>query len=278
MSIRKPLSSRNPFFYRISVGLHRLKRRCSWYFSGESYSSNLTDELFPYVVVSHSSLLLRKLAGTDIDLQKNKVQSLRIAVSFIDGLVVAQSEVFSFWKLVGNPVSSRGFPPGLQLSFGKLTSMAGGGLCQLTNLLHWMVLHTSLGVTERHRHSTDPFPDYKRIVPFGTGATVFYNYLDLAFRNNTSSCFQLKIWLDDEYLCGEIRCREALPVAYSIVEKNHRFIRENGIVYRENELWRIETDRESSRILSEKLLFKNHVEVLYDVSSVPGLIVEGGKE
>ncbi|MEA3267454.1 MAG: VanW family protein, partial [Candidatus Fermentibacteria bacterium] len=169
MKGRKPLSSRNPLFYKISVGLRRLKRRCSWFFSGERFSSGLTDELFPFVVVSHRSLLLRKLAGTDIDLQKNKIQSLRIAVSFIDGLVVAQSEVFSFWKLVGNPVRNRGFPAGLQLSFGKLTSMAGGGLCQLTNLLHWMVLQTPLQVTERHRHSTDPFPDHKRTVPFGTG-------------------------------------------------------------------------------------------------------------
>ncbi len=278
MKGRKPLSSRNPLFYKVSVGLRRLKRRCGWHFNDESYSSDLTDDIFPYVVVSHRSLLLRKLPGTDIDLQKNKVQSLRIAVSFIDGLVVAQSEEFSFWKLVGNPVSRRGFPPGLQLSFGKLTSMAGGGLCQLTNLLHWMVLQTPLQVTERHRHSTDSFPDYKRTVPFGTGATVFYNYIDLAFRNNTSSSFQLKIWLDDEYLCGEIRCREELPIAYSIVEKNHRFVRENGIVYRENELWRIEIDRESSRILSEKLLFKNHVEVLYDVSNIPDVKVEEDME
>ena len=278
MKGRKPLSSRNPLFYKISVGLRRLKRRCSWYFSGDSYSSSLTDELFPFVVVSHRSLLLRKLAGTDIDLQKNKVKSLQIAVSFIDGLVVAQSEVFSFWKLVGNPVSSRGFPAGLQLSFGRLTSMAGGGLCQLTNLLHWMVLQTPLQVTERHRHSTDPFPDYKRTVPFGTGATVFFNYIDFAFRNNSSMEFQLKIWLDDEYLCGEIRCREELPVAYSIVEKNHRFIRKNGIVFRENELWRIETDNESSRILSEKLLFTNRFEVLYDVSKIPDVEVEKGRE
>lgn len=270
----RPLSSRNPLFYKISVQLRRLIRRCRWNFSGEKYSSNLSDEVFPFVVASHRSLLLRKLAGTDTDLQKNKIQSLRIAISFIDGLVVAKSEVFSFWKLVGNPVSSRGFPPGLQLSFGKLTSMAGGGLCQLTNLLYWMVLHTPLLVTERHRHSTDPFPDYKRTVPFGTGATVFYNYIDLAFRNNSSMGFQLKIWVDDEYLCGEIRCREALSVAYSIVERNHRFIRENGIVYRENELWRIVTDHESSRILSEKLLFKNHVEVLYDVLSIPEIRVE----
>ncbi len=278
MSGRKPLSSRNPLFYKVSVGLHRLKRRCSWYFNGESYSSGLTDDIFPYVVVSHRSLLLRKLAGTDIDLQKNKVKSLRIAVSFIDGLLVAPGEIFSFWKLVGNPLSRRGFPAGLQLSFGKLTSMAGGGLCQLTNLLYWMVLHTPLLVTERHRHSTDPFPDYKRTVPFGTGATVFYNYIDLAFRNNSSMDFQLKIWLDDKYLCGEIRCREALPIAYSIVEKNHRFVRENGIVYRENELWRIETDQESSRVLSEKLLFKNHVEVLYDVSKIPDIEVEENME
>lgn len=274
----RSLSSINPLFYEASVKLRRLIRRCSWYFNGEEYSSDLTDALFPYVVVSHRSLLLRKLAGTDAGLQKNKVQSLRIAVSFIDGLVVASEESFSFWKLVGNPVRKRGFPPGLQLSFGKLTSMAGGGLCQLTNLLHWMVLQTPLRITERHRHSTDPFPDYKRTVPFGTGATVFYNYLDLAFRNDSPDSFQLKIWVDEEYLCGEIRTMEALPVVYSIVERKHRFVRENGTVYRENELWRIETDTETSRMLSEKLLFKNHVEVLYDVSKIPDIEVEEGME
>jgi len=217
---------------------------------------------------------MRKLAGTDQTLQKNKVQSLRIAASLIDGVVIHPGEVFSFWRLVGKPVSRRGFLPGLQLSFGKMTSMVGGGLCQLTNLLHWMILQTPLCVTERHRHSLDPFPDYRRTVPFGTGATVFYNYLDFAFRNDSSLSFQVKVWVEKEYLRGEIRCGKKPPVSYSVVERNHRFVRENGRVYRENELWRIETAASTPGIVSRKLLFRNHVEVLYDVSEIPGISVE----
>ena len=264
----KPVSSLNPLFYRVAVFIYRLRRKLLWLFSGNKYSSIFSKQDFPFVVTSHKSLLLRKLAGTDMDLQKNKVESLKIAASLINRVTIAPGEVFSFWKLVGKPVRRRGFTPGLQLSFGKLTAMVGGGLCQLTNLLHWMVLQTPLEVIERHRHSTDPFPDYKRKVPFGTGATVFYNYLDFAFLNDTKTEFQIKVWVEEEYLCGEIRSNMSLPVEYSVVEKQHKFVRKNNKVYRENEIWIVEKDIESSEILSEKLCFKNHVEVLYDTSAI----------
>lgn len=42
-----------------------------------------------------------------------------------------------------------------------------------------MALHTPLTVTERHRHGYDVFPDAERTIPFGSGATCFYNYGDL---------------------------------------------------------------------------------------------------
>ncbi len=264
----EPVSSMNPLFYKVAVCVYRLRRRLFWLFSGNKYSSVFSKQDFPFIVTSHKSLLLRKLAGTDMNLQKNKVESLKIAASLINGVMITPGEVFSFWKLVGKPVKRRGFTPGLQLSFGKLTAMVGGGLCQLTNLLHWMVLQTSLKVTERHRHSTDPFPDYKRKVPFGTGTTVFYNYLDFAFLNDTKTKFQIKVWVEEEYLCGEIRSNKSLPVEFSVVEKQHKFVRRKNKVYRENEIWVLEKNKDSSAILSEKLCFKNHVEVLYDTSTI----------
>ena len=45
----------------------------------------------------------------------------------------------------------------------------GGGLCQLSNLIYWMTLHTPLTITERYRHSYDVFPDSNRTQPFGSG-------------------------------------------------------------------------------------------------------------
>ena len=59
----------------------------------------------------------------------------------------------------------------------------GGRPVQMTNLLYWMTLHTPLTVTERWRHGYDVFPDSNRTQPFGSGATCFYNYMDLMVRN-----------------------------------------------------------------------------------------------
>ena len=267
----KPLSSVNPLFYSVSVFLRRQLRKLKWYFGREKYVLKKTDETLPETVVSHRSILMRKLQGTDQALQKNKITSLRTASSFIDGIIINPGEVFSFWRLVGKPLKRRNFLPGLQLSFGELVPMVGGGLCQFSNLLHWMVLQSPLEIVERHGHDFDPFPDYRRTVPFGTGATVFYNYLDFMFKNNTPWRFQLKIRVDEEYLQGKIRCEQALPSKFTIEERKHRFVRIDGIVYRENELWRKETRQGTSEILTEKLLMKNHAEVRYDVSEIPGI-------
>ena len=273
MSRRKPLSSVNPVIYRTSVFLRRQLRRFEWYLGREKYANYISPDTLRETVVTHKSILMRKLAGTDETLQRNKITSLEIAAALIDGVVINPGETFSFWRLVGKPVERRGFLPGLQLSFGELVSMAGGGLCQFSNLLHWMVLQTPLDVTERHRHSFDPFPDYRRTVPFGTGATVFYNYLDFMFKNNTPWRFQVKTWVDEQNLQGEIRCEKILPIRFSVEERNHRFIRTDGTVFRENELWRIESDSGTSEVIAEELLMKNRAEVRYDVTEIPGICI-----
>ncbi len=273
-SERKPLSSFSPLLYRTSVLMRRQFRRLKWYLGREKYALSKSEKVFSQTVTVHNSILMRKLEGTDQELQRNKIASLRIAASSIDGVVIYPGEVFSFWRLVGNPIERKGFPPGLQLSFGELVSMPGGGLCQLSNLLHWMVLHAPMEITERHRHSFDPFPDFKRTVPFGTGATVFYNYLDLMFRNTSPHAFQLKIWVDEHCLQGEIRCEHPLPRRLEVEERKHRFVRIDGKIYRENELWQIETDTAVSEITAERLLMKNHAEVRYDVSDITGIEVD----
>ena len=81
----------------------------------------------------------------------------------------------------------------MQLSQGKVTVGVGGGLCPLANLIHWMGLHSPLQLTERHHHSFDPFPDEGRVLPFGSGASLFYNYVDLRFRNPTDQTLQLMV-------------------------------------------------------------------------------------
>ena len=40
---------------------------------------------------------------------------------------------------------------------------------------------------EHHHHDAlDLFPDYNRQIPFGTGTSIAYNYLDYRFKNTTN--------------------------------------------------------------------------------------------
>ena len=105
----------------------------------------------------------------------------------------------------------------------------------MSNLIHWMVLHSELTITEHHHHDgLDLFPDFGRQIPFGTGTSISYNYLDYRFENKTDKVFQLKLWVDEEYLRGELRANAPLSHTFHIHAENEYFSRENGVVYRTN--------------------------------------------
>ena len=102
-----------------------------------------------------------------------------------NGTVVNPGEVFSFWRAVGNPTKRKGSEKGLVISRSGFVADYGGGLCQMANMIHWLVLNSPLTVTELHHHSDALFPDDRRRVPFGTGTSVCYNNIDYRFRNDT---------------------------------------------------------------------------------------------
>lgn len=49
------------------------------------------------------------------------------------------------------------------------------------------------------------FPDSNRTQPFGSGATCFYNYMDLMVRNDTPDTWRLVLQVTDTHLEGECR-------------------------------------------------------------------------
>ncbi len=239
-------------------------RYLKWAFSGHKYAKRATNsKLLEYEIFSHSTPLIRKLSGLDMRLQKNKIGNLAISVKKIDGVILKPGEVLSFWKLVGKPTKRKGYKSGLVLNSGGLAEGIGGGLCQLTNLIYWMVLHTPLDVLERYRHSYDVFPDSKRTQPFGSGATCVYNYRDLLIQNNTDCEFQLKVALDDNSLSGEWRSDSKAIVSYEVYEKKHWINLEYwGGYMRHNLIFRKVFDSEG-KVLSDEYVTENHALMMY---------------
>jgi vancomycin resistance protein VanW len=261
---RKLLSQRHPILYFLAVWSRRLRRYADWFFDNKKYAKTRTTDKLAFRVKKHQSVLLKKLGDSDMQLQINKVTNLKIATKKIDGILIRPNETFSFCKLVGLPTKRKGYLPGMELTFGEARAGIGGGICQISNLIHWLVIHSPLTVTERYHHSFDPFPDDGRVLPFGSGATVFYNYRDYQFTNNTEHTFQINLWFSDKCLEGELRIDTELDYAYHVIEKDHQFLKIDGQFYRKNEIWRDKILKfKSGQIVETELITKNFARVTY---------------
>jgi vancomycin resistance protein VanW len=243
---------------------HILKRHLVWINGKQSFATTRQTEQLPVEIFTHQSLLIRPLKDIDMALQYNKVTNLKLALNCLNGIVIQPGEIFSFWYLVGNPSKNRGFQLGMTLVNGQVRPGYGGGLCQLSNLIYWMALHSPLTVKERWRHSYDVFPDINRTLPFGSGATVSYNYIDLQLENQTKHPYQINLWLTDEYLCGAIYGAIANTYQYEILEKNHQITGPiTGKYMRHNQLIRQSCCPITQQIVEEELVAENHALMMY---------------
>lgn len=264
--MRKRLSEIHPLVYHTRILQKRAFRRIADISAGISFASETSSEDLGFTCKKHQSLLRRKLGNSDPQLQENKVTNLKIACPTIDGILIRPGETFSFWRQLGEATAEKGYLEGMQLSRGEVVRGVGGGLCQLANLLYWMALHTPLTIAERHHHSFDPFPDENRVLPFGSGAGVFYNYIDLRFFNPTSFTFQIRLWVTDDHLKGAVFADSEPPYSYHVFEREHRFISAGDKVFRENEIWRESIDRRTGDRVSSEMLVRNHAEVKYELN------------
>lgn len=264
MKQRKLLSQRHPILYFLAIWARRTKRYAAWIFDKKKYVRKQSTDKLEFRIKKHQSVLLKKLGENNEQLQINKVTNLKIASKKISGIVIRPGETFSFCKLVGLPTKRKGYLLGMELTFGEARDGIGGGICQISNLIHWLVIHSPLTVVERYHHSFDPFPDDGRVLPFGSGATVFYNYRDYQFTNNTNYTFQINLWFTDKCLEGELRINKELDFAYHVFEKDHQFLKIDNQFYRKNEIWRDKILKyQGGKIIETELLTKNFARVTY---------------
>ncbi|MBQ9109528.1 MAG: VanW family protein, partial [Oscillospiraceae bacterium] len=137
---RKLFCEISPTCYKISVEKEILLRHCKDLLHSVSLARQRQSQPLPNLVKSHTSLLARRLHGVDMNLQYNKATNIQLACDAINGLVIHPGESFSFWKMVGRPTARRGFREGLVITRKNgLIADVGGGLCQMANMVHWLV-------------------------------------------------------------------------------------------------------------------------------------------
>ncbi len=141
---------------------------------------------------------------------ENKKHNLATAIAQIENILIQPGEIFSFWHLVGEPNTKNGYREGRAIVNNQLKSDVGGGLCQLSGLIYYLILKAGLIPLERHPHSQDIYTEETRFAPLGSDATVVYGYKDLRFQNTLSVPICFRFYLLEEEITGFLCSSETL--------------------------------------------------------------------
>lgn len=259
----------NPAFFKISTEKEICKRHIQNLTGNIKYAKIKQKEKLPNIVSSHSSNLIKKGKGIDPVLQENKAINIKLACEKINGTVIHPGEVFSFWETVGKTTKKKGYKDGRVIIQNKLRPGTGGGLCNLGNTINLLVLHSPLKITELHKHSDALAPENGKRIPFSSGTSVSYNYIDYRFKNNTEQNVQLFVWCDNEKLYGELRSEYEYPCNYELIEEDHHFQKEGNNYYRVSKIYKSTIDKSTGNMINKELIWDNHSKVMYDHELIP---------
>ncbi|WP_245684738.1 VanW family protein [Orenia metallireducens] len=112
----------------------------------------------------------------------NRYKNIEISAKKINGEMIMPGEIFSFNEVVGPRTKEAGYKEAIEIINGEFVQGIGGGVCQVSSTLYNSVLLANLEIIERDNHSRPV-----AYIPMGRGATVYYNYIDFKFRNNSGS-------------------------------------------------------------------------------------------
>lgn len=261
---RTAFSQRHPRLKNQIIFLRQVIRNIQNFFDFK-IKHKVRNDFFNHVVARHQSVLRRRLGDSNPKLQEQKIINLRQAIQKLNGITIRPGEIFSLWKIIGMPKYKNGYVDGMLISNGRVVEGVGGGLCQLSNFLYWIFLHTPTKTIERYHHAMDVFPDSGRTLPFGSGATILYNFIDLKIKNLSTYPLQLKIWLTDNHLKGQILSPFQIREKYHLFEKNHFFIKRGERYFRYNEIYR-ET-KVGGKVKKIEKIVTNFAPVLYEVNN-----------
>ncbi|MDR1598911.1 MAG: glycopeptide resistance accessory protein VanW [Oscillospiraceae bacterium] len=231
---------------------------------GSRYASR-KEALFPYELAGAKSLLVNERTGMDIKYQYNKIHNLRLASEAVSRVVIHPGETFSLWWLARHADKRERYKDGLCVVCGKLTAVYGGGLCQLSNTLFWLFLHTPLTIVERHPHGVKEFPNPSPDDPSGVDATILEGWLDLRARNDTREPMQIELDQDETRYYGRILVPTAPERVYDVMNENLRYYKRDGKAYESVDVIRRTIRKETGEVLGRERLYTNVTEVGYEI-------------
>lgn len=220
------------------------------------YSKERSDKL-RYPLFKEKSLMINENTGQDIVYQYNKVHNLKLAASTINHLLIRPNETFSFWYLVHKADRKEKYKEALVLKNGEIVPGYGGGLCQLSDLLFYVLLHSPLTIAERHGHKVLDFPSTDKAFPEGVDATVYEPYLDLKFYNGTDYSFVLEISFDETYMYIELSSEKKFSDPYIIHNRNLKYVKEAGRTIEYVDIYR-----------NDEYLYTNRCQINYEIEGV----------
>jgi vancomycin resistance protein VanW len=153
---------------------------------------------------------------------EGKLANIRLAATRLDGIVIARSEIFSFWNLVGRPTAGAGFCLGRSIRGGTVSGELGGGLCQLSGIAYELFLRAGFDPLERHAHSRDLYNEEERFTPLGLDATVVWPYRDLRLANALDVAVTARFAVEDMVLRASLHAPQAIvPMSIQIERADH---------------------------------------------------------
>ena len=123
----------------------------------------------------------------------NRLENIRLAISFINGTCLEPGETLSFNKTVGERTTARGFKTAPAYSSGEVTQEVGGGICQVSTTLFNAAVKANLTINERNAHSLTV-----SYVDVGKDAAVDWGNKDLKFTNSTDEKLYICCYLSDD--------------------------------------------------------------------------------
>ena len=261
------------------IPLRTKQRRFCFYLEmrldGRRYAALKSEEQLVFPLFTSHCPLYNRETGWDMKYQENKVHNLKLAAAAVDGLLIRPGETFSFCKAVRHADRFIPYRDGLTVVNGALTAAPGGGLCQLSNLLFWLFLHSPLTIVVRHGHAVIEFPEPSSDAPVGVDATISEGWLDLKVKNDTEETFQIRIAFDPENITGRLLTEHERGFAYRVFNGRVDYYRRDGLVYEEAEVMRERIPVREGVPAGPRLLYRNLCRIDYPLPSGTPIVEKG---